>query len=468
MAPTPAQRRRVWSKMSLGCFRETKTYEPYEPFEQAHFSGASVVLTSGANRVGKSVASAFEAIAWTPFSDLIWFIGPSYAHTRKEVEYYGEAMNEAGLIVELNLPQRVHLPTVIKTAGGCVIQTKTLKDVVRSLQSDSPDLIVFCEAGLLQEDPLDRMRIRTATSRGRIWLSGTMEEAADWLRRAFERWQEFPNDELAASFNVPLYFNVQDFPGGEENPEIAMLKGNLDPNLFIEKIEGRPAPSEYLVFGKYFNRGQAPFFAKTCAFEGELPDGSRWPVELCIDPGFHPSHYAVIALQRHDQELWAIDEIAVQGESHEAVIRRCKEKIWWENVIGGVLDPWPARSHGVGYQASPLDIWVRETELPIRAEIRPTPQEIIERWRYYLAHPTTGDCLFYFDPVKCPRLLYETQHWRYHKDIQGRPIKTEPQRRNCDALKAIGCFMVDDFSRRSWQRTFATRDGPRVSSWMVR
>ncbi len=468
-APTPAQRQYIWEKtgVKLACFREKETYEPYEPFALAHNSPASVVLTSGANRVGKSVAAAMEAIAWVPFSDLIWFMGPSYSHTRKEFEYFAEGMSAAGLVVDLSLPSREHMACSLLLAGGCYVQTRTLRDIVRALQSDSPDLIVFCEAGLMNESPLDRMRVRMATSRGRIWASGTMEEAADWLRLAYDRWQEFPNEELAQSFNIPLWYNTHDFPGGAENTEIALLRRNLNRNLFIEKIEGRPAPSALLVFGYAFNMGNVPFFARDCPFESITPEGEAWPVEIAIDPGYNPSHYSVTALQRHGDDVWAIDEIAVQGETHEAVIRMCQDRVWWPNVIGGTIDPWPARSHGVGYEASPLDIWTRETGLSLRAEIRPTPQAIVERWRYYLVHPTTGACHFFFDRKRCSHLLYELNHWLYHKDIQGRPLKTEPQKRNCDSIKGIGCWLVDDFSTKSWRRNFAAAK-PRVSTWTMR
>lgn len=472
-APTPSQKRLLWSKTPLACLRDKKTYEPYPPFAAAHDSPASVVFVSGANRVGKSLASAMEAIAWTPFSRLIWFVGPSYFHTRKEFEYYAEGMMAAKLLKEekLSMAVREHMAcsavaTVGMNNGLCVIQTKTLRDMIKSLQSDSPDIIILCEAGLIPEDPVDRLRIRLSTSRGRLWISGTIEEAAEWLRAAYDRWEDGPdNDELAQSFNIPLWFNISDFPGGEANPEIEYMRKNLNRNLFIEKIEGKPAPSEYLVFGWSFYRGNVPFFAHDCVFQQLTPEGQRWPVEICIDPGYHPSHYSVVALQRHGEELWAIGEVAVQGQPHEAVIKLCQAQPWWENVIGGVMDPWPARSHGVGYQATPLDIWVRETGLPIRAKLAPKPEEIVERWKFFLVHPSTGECRFFFDPRKCPRLAYELAHWRYQKDAMGRPIKTEPQRRNCDSIKAIGCFLVDEYSTQSWQRHFGPAQVAKTTAW---
>jgi hypothetical protein len=429
-------------------------------------------LVSGANRVGKSVATGMEVVAWAPFSKLIWIMGPSYFHSRKEFEYAAEWMLNAGLTTEsdISMPQREHLACTMKTALGCTIQSKTLKDMAKALQSESPDLLCLCEAGLVPEDPLDRMRIRLVSSRGRLWISGTMEEAADWLRQAYDRWEEdWQNEEMAQSFNVPLWYNVHDFPGGEKNPEIAYLSNTLQPNVYTEKIEGRPAPSEYLVFGKYFKRGRFPFFARqACDFQPKTPDGVRWPVEIAIDPGYHPSYYSVTALQRHGQEVWAFDEVVDRGVSHEVIINRCKERQWWPHVIGGTIDAFAARSHGLGYQASPLDIWTRETKLPLRADLRPNPQEVIERFRYYLVHPTTGDCLFYFNAETCPHLLHELRRWRYHKDVAGRPIKTEPQRRNCDSIKAIGYWMVDEFSRTSWELGYSPEQNVSVKPFVMR
>jgi len=411
-----------------------------------------------------------EAVAWTPYSRLIWFVGPSYAHTRKEFDYYAEAIIGAGYASrsDLSMSMKDNQPCTIQTSFDCTVITKTLRDMVRALQSEAPDLICVCEAGIFPEDPLDRIRIRLATARGRAWFSGTTEDAGAWFRDAYDRWQTVPNAELGQSINVPLWLNTQDFPGGVDNPEIASLSANLNRNLFIEKIEGRPAPSSLLVFGELFPRGNYPLNARECPFQVYADDKSLYPVYLAIDPGYNPSHYVVEAIQWHGDEFWVIDEVSARGASHEQMIAMCQQRPWWPNVADGVMDPNAARSHGQGYERTPLEIWQAEG-VPLRAPVKPPIEQLIERLRYWTHHPMTGECRFFFDPERCPLLLHEHRSWKYMKDQAGKPVRTAPLKRDCDALKAVGYFAVDAFAARAWAKNIGlSRGAPVVTPWRFR
>lgn len=466
-APLPEDRRLIWGRVKLP--ELGGSYAPWEPFAIAHDHPASYVLVSGAERVGKSVATAMEALAWVPFSNLIWLCGETYGDSRREFEYLARALLSMGLINPNDIVQRSRLssPSFINVPSyDCRVETRTLMDMARALAAEAPDFIALCEAAHVREDPIPRLRMRLTTNRGRLWLSGSMEETAGWLVDYFQAWQEWPNEELGFSINVPLWVNTRDFPGGPNDPEIEMLRRNLPAAFFMTKVEGVPGISEQHVFHFLFRgRNQLPFNARPCPFVPTDSEGARKPVEIAVDPGYYPSRYVVVALQRHGDEVWAIDEVAVQGQPHEVVIRLCQERPWWPNVIGGVIDPH-AVTHGQGYQATPKEIWASETGLDLRSDVRPTPEELVERWRYYLVHPATGECRFFFDPDRCPVLLHELRNWKYVRDSSGRINRSRPQEQGCDAIKAVGYYLVDLFTREHWVRTFPVRR-PRVSNWRL-
>jgi hypothetical protein len=465
-APTPEQRRQIWGRLNLPDLGGP--YEPWEPIAQAHDHPASIVLVSGAERVGKSVSTFAEVVAWIPFSRLIWLVGDTYMDSNREFEYLAEGLLSMGLINPQDISHRRRLskPSVIRIDEfDCIVETRTLVDLPRAMSAEAPDLIAVCEAAHIREDPVPRLRMRLSTRRGRLWISGSMEDNVGWLADYFERWETWPNEDEAFAINVPLWVNRKDFPGGRHDPEIRRLEHTLPASFYLTKVEGRPGISEQVVFHFAFQRGQRPVCARPCPFVALDLDGSRKPVEIAVDPGYYPAHYVVLAIQRHGDEVWVIDEVAAQGEPHESIIRRCMEKPWWPNVIGGVIDPH-AVTHGQGYQATPLDIWAQEAGIRLRADARPSPEELIERCRYYIAHPGSGTCRLFFDPDRCPLLLREMRTWKYTRNSNGRIDKSRPQEKGCDAIKALGYYLVDLYSREHWQRTFPLRR-PRIVNWRI-
>jgi len=451
----------VWSRLRLLTIGGGAAgYHPWPSFSSAHNSPATFVLCSGAERVGKSVATAMEAMAWVPVSTLIWIAGPQYRDTMKEFSYMAEACLNAGITTKKRVsinekgPSSIDIidPKTMETV--CRVETRSLWDIERALVSEAPDLILVVEAGLNARDPLEKLRLRVSTRRGRVWLSGTLEDASPWFQAAYERWQAWPNEESGSSIAVPLYENKQDFPGGVDNLEIASLRKALRPSTFAHRVLGKPAPSELLVFNKTFRRGMLPFCADSRRRLMPLAaNGERLPVEISIDPGWHPSHYAVHFIQIQEDDICVIDEVVARKTPHESVIAEVKRRPAWDNVVGGVMDPWAARQHGMGNAKSALDIWYEETGLKLRmAEPAPTPNQIIDRYWYYLERPHTGGCNFFFNPETCPHFAHEWKSWRYFPDADGRPLRTEPVKRDCDGLKGVGCWLVDYFTRHQWMR----------------
>ena len=444
-----------------------KPYDPWPEMRKAHESEAQFVLVSGAERVGKSIAAAAEGLSWVPFSRLIWFGGEQYEHSHQDFDYLAEALINMGEVRKRDISRPKNGAWTMELKGGCRIATRTLKDMYASLVSEAPDLIILCEAGQIRKDPRDKIRLRLSTRRGRCWIGGTMEDGAPWLAEAYDEWQNYPNEDLGQSFSVPLYANTQDFPGGRDDPEIVTMRNTMRAPVYLARVEGRPAPSELLVFADMFGRGSKPRNAKPCPYVEFDADGREIPVEVAIDPGYYPAHYTVSFMQRHGQEIHNFDEIAVLRATHEQVIAIATARPWWPKVIGGTIDPFAGKRHADAADVTPAQHWADGTGINLRMDTQGSVEALIERYRFYHKHPHTGECRFFYDPVRCPHKLYEDQRWKYNRDAQGHPDRSSPSRKHCDCIKGIGYYLVDLFNREFWHRRFPVRQ-PKVSSWRWR
>lgn len=461
----------MWGAMRLLSVDEGQSgYDPWPSFAKAHYCPAQMVYSSGAERVGKSVATAAEGMAWLPVSILEWIAGPQYRDALKEFDYLAEACLNAGLTHKKWILRSRDGPSSFIVDDGrhqCQVETRSLWDVNKALVSEAPDLIMVVEAGQIQEDPREKLRMRVTTRRGRVWYSGTLEEyAAPWFDGAFDEPKPWPNTANSFAINVPLYENTQDFPGGADNPEIQSLAQNLRPTTFQRRVVGKPAPSELLVFsGTYRGKASKPHFVESRPFRRLDASGERVPVKLAIDPGRRPSRYHVAFMQQQDGAEVAIDEISENDSTHEQMIELARQRPAWENVTGGSIDPWAGTQKGMGYAQSPHDIWLAETNIDlILPQPAPTPQQLIEiYWRFINADR------FFVDEDRNPQLITEFGSWRYHKDADGKPIRTEPLKRNCDGIKAIGYHLWQQAGVEQYLRLHRTRRRrPTAKAWRFR
>lgn len=482
-APGEHLRSEAWSRFHVLAINEGRSaYDPWPSFAKAHYSPAEIVLVSGAERVGKSLATAAEAFCWIPVSKLIWVVGPQYRDTEKEMAYLAEACLNAGLTDGAHFALREDKssyivvidkndidPVTKKPREICEIRTRSLWDIERALVAEAPDLICVVEAGLVQRDPLEKLQLRVSTMRGRVWLSGTLETASPWFDSAYSRWQSWPNDENGFAISVPLYENAQDFPGGRDNPEITHMRKTFRPATYSHRVEGKPAPSDLLVFRDTFVRGEHPIVRREMPFVRLTNERNRVPVEIAIDPGRRrPSWYTVHFVQWQGPDICVVGEVALQESYHEEVIQACRRHPCWENVVGGVMDPWAARQHGLGYAKSPWQIWYDELGWELRLpEPAPSPEQVIDRYWYYIRHPS-GECRFFYDPVRCPHLDWEWRRWKYPRNLDGSPNKLDPQKKNCDGIKGVGYLLVDWFAQRAFAQPQRTRALGKERSWTFR
>jgi hypothetical protein len=449
-----ADRLAIWSMVKVPSAGIEDGYVPLKPAETIHFHPARLKLVAGAARVGKSLLAAMEGLVWTPYSNLLWFVGPDYNQTRPEFIYLMEALRSLGWLVEgsVSMPSTVTMGCSMRTIWGCHIQTKTSADVEK-ISGYAPDVLIACEAGQMVPAVLFRFYERLTTRRGLLLLIGTFERSQPWYADLWQKWREYPNDEGGKSFSIPMWANIHTFPGGVNDPEIQRLaKAIPDRAIFLSRIAGLPATSYDLVFGPIWKpmlpNGE-PYHVRHVPFRRWTMDGPSkvlCPVELAIDPGFRPSKYAVAVMQWDDKDTYQIDEVVMREALHSHVIQECQRRPWWPNVTAGIMDPFAATSHVFG-AISPASVWDEEARIPIYTPPRVSIEDAIERHAFYLYDPYQ-DRPRHFVDEGCTETIYEYSHWQRTQDRGTGNLRGHPVDRNCDVMKAKSAWFAYHFQIR--------------------
>lgn len=448
--PMPQEKLAVWSKISIPqarIFEESGGYRPFRIVDQAHFHPARNILLAGGIRGSKSVSAAAEAVSWSPHSDLIWFGADSYDLARQEFEYTAEALLSLDWTAPrlVNMPDNRFHPCSLETHWGTLIETRTLHDV-NTFVARAPHLIVICEPGLASEAALRRARERLATFRGRLYLPGTFEEVrSQWMEDIWRRWARWPNPEHGKSFTVPSWVNRVIFPQGKHDPEITALRNSCKTyEEFLRRVVGVPAAMPDLIMSDVFSKrthlGHVPWVRKDSR-------GDPVPVYLAIDPGYSGGHYVVYAVQVVDGMVRVFDEVDMVGSTHDYVVMEAASRDWWPFANTGTCDPYASVSHVFGSH-SPTQYWWDLGHVALTTPSRLHVEELVQVLKSYLKDPLTGKTRLVVDEVRCPRLTYEMAHWRRRKSYDGPGI---PAKSNCDAIKALGYFLVNLRGREMYQ-----------------
>jgi len=426
-------------------FKETGGYKPFPIVDRAHDHPARTILLAGGIRGSKSVSAAAEGVAWAPHSELIWYGADSYDLARTEFEYTAEALLSLGWTVPrlVNLPDNRFQPCSLETRWGTLIETRTLHDV-STFVARAPDLIVICEPGLASESALQRANERATTRRGRIYLPGTFEEVRyQWMETYWRKWVRWPNEDNAKSFTVPSWVNRIIFPEGKYDPEISKLRRSCrDMNEFLRRVVGVPSTAPDIImsdaYSKRLNLGHVEWLRRDSM-------SNLIPVRLAVDPGYSDGHYVVLAIQEVDGLIRVFDEIDALGDTHGAVIHQASIRDWWPVAVSGTIDPYASESHVFGGE-SPRKEWWDRARVNLVTPQRLHVEELIKIIKSFLHDPSTGKPRLVIDEQRCPRLVYELNHWRRKRTSDGQGI---PAKGSCDALKALGYFLVDHMTKQA-------------------
>lgn len=380
---------------------------------------------SGGWRVGKSLFSGMEAVTWLPYAQLIWLIAEDYDMSRQEFTYLAEAGVSSGLVrpSDVHFSLNKYQPCALKSITGCVAETRTLADY-RKLAAKPPDLVIVCEPGLIDNlgDVMELLWGRVAEKRGRILLAGTSDQASEEWYKLWMEWQA-ENPDGGESYSIPTWENLHRFPKGIEEYTFLSYRQKYGEEPFLAHFGGIPAAPRDIVLKGYWDRG--------LHIDPNIEFDKERPVEITIDPNYSLGHrYTVEALQWDELsgDIIAVDEVAVEGCTHDEVVALCKDRPWWNNVVGGTIDPFAGESHVFG-APPPIGYW---RPVQLRTAHRPRVATTVQAIKEALIGPRLR-----VSP-RCERLIWEAPRWKQERTGQ-------PSKENCDAWKAIGYWLVDRF-----------------------
>jgi hypothetical protein len=380
-------------------------YRPSKLQMAIHKDTTNESLAAGGWRAGKSVVIAAEAtphcLIPSPRPYLIALIGPTYVEPRSEFGYIVEFLSAAlprhqfDPDVHVSMPKEGKCSLTIPAQGTihfATVETFTAKEA-ESVRSFNADAVILCEAGGIEKDSFESIIGRTASTGGFILGSGTMESSQKWYQDLIKQGLIEDNPRGIRAFKLPTWSNEIAFPKGREDPKILRLERLLDPETFAVRIAAEPIRISGVAL-----KQMTPAHIKPCPFDPALP------VELWIDPGYTGA-YAVLAVQRYDNQIRIIDEVYERFLSTPDIIEICRQREWWGNVdpeYPGVIDR-AAKQKQAASGDSVLDVWFEHTEMWFNLTEQIIGVEAgLEQARIHLAIPDH----LYVDP-KCEGLLAE-------------------------------------------------------------
>lgn len=420
-------------------FREIG-YTPNEAQRAAHQMDARVILGAGAERGGKSLFTGREIVARLPWCRRVAVAAQKYEEATAEMEYIIHGLDALGAL------QKVHKPSgrkwTVQMKGGALVETVSLKDGATELtgRGQAYDIVALVEAGRIRYDAFLAARGRVAEVRGLVLMTGTLWDSVGWLAGLYRSF-EGPNAFEGQRFSLPAWANLAIYPGGRQDPEILKLEKIYTRGQFKRLVAGELVPSPARVFPEF----NFPDHVQRVQFDPEAP------VELAVDAGYYPSHYAVLAIQLATDRYGAavirqIDEVWEHHLTHHDIIDICVDRVWWPNVIrayGG----HETRQHQAA--ASTQEVW----EAVCRQKGFRVPFEVVDggrvmdgviRLKTLLRDPATKRARYTCD-VGCRGTQHEWQTYGRRVDSRQNVISEEPEDKNNDAIDALRNFAVKKF-----------------------
>lgn len=447
--PSLAQKQRTWDRLGAQLY-------PAQLAASSVLTGRrdvpSVVQVIGGERAGKSQWTGHEVTALLLWCDLIYLTGEQYDNTEREFEYI-----EANLRA-LNVLARVHKPqngqwemTCVSGARIATLSFQRGADVLIAT-GQAPDLVVLCEAGLLEEDHFTAAFARVAERRGSVILAGTLKRAKPWYVALYRQLQG-DNPYSGKAYSFPSWQNTAIYPGGRTDPTILALESALGDLVFRERIGAEPVPSPLLVFGREFEYAK---HVRKVEYDPALP---LW---VCVDPGYAGA-YAVEVLQAASaSDVRVIDEFYRQYETWDRAVEWLRGRPYVECVDGKIKNIGRAVMDVAGHQhhadKSQVEQWRDATGIEFLTE--PVGIETgISRMRDFLRSPFNGLPRIAIHP-KCEGLLWElAEGEQYPKDQAGNPIKESPIDAHNHARKALSYLLVNAFGPSDFAPTRTPKPG---------
>ena len=426
-------------------------YAPHEGQLAAHLSGAKVPTVVGAERGGKTRWTGMEIVARMPWCERVAVVAEEYDECEPEMRVVYEGLRALGAVARASMPQTGKLQ--IWTRGGCHIETVSMHRGSEELtgRGKADDVAALVEAGHLSFEDVLAALGRVAEVDGVVLISGRLLDNYGWFADFYRSFQG-PNRFGGEVFRFPAWMNTAIYPAGRQDPKIAYLEKTMPEDEFERRVGAGLLPSKARMYPEFAYASHV----RELAFDADLP------VELAVDAGFYPSHYAVLAVQvaresftdaggaRYSAEVVrVIDEVWEHHLTHYDVVNLCRQREWWSKVrraIGG----HESRQHPaarsteetwnqlVGQEPGDPERFVFETFDAGRI------LDGVQRVKSFLRDPATSEPRLWVG-TGCAGLQHELQAYRRRTDSKGHVLSEEPEDRNNDALDALRNWMVERF-----------------------
>lgn len=428
-------------------------YQPQATQMQVHQASANIIIVSGGEGSGKSVVTASEIASRYGTWKKVLLVCYKTKSATNESDYLYDFLKHFGAVKEYHKPDGGNIELI--TRDGCIVESvSTYAEGARAVTGTgkSYDIIAMLEAGKQRYEVFLACLLRmTRVKNSILILSGTIEKSEPWFPDVINRLSQ-PDNELGAQVVImPTWENRAVYPLGLDDPQIKSIRNELGEDLFLERCAGKPAPLHSLVLKE--------FSFLTHVFDWVKYDPSL-PVEVWIDPGYSGSHYAVLFVQFHPRsytrqfrselpeasltDVFVIGSLWTDHAIHEEVIQIIKTEspysTWYNHVMSAVGDV-AMFTHPLAGQA-PDEVWRAKTDgrIQIRGKYLLVPDGV-DRHHTFLKDPETKSPRIFFNPA-CQGLI-EYSRWK-RKEV-GENLYGEPEKQNCDLLKAINYGLVYNF-----------------------
>lgn len=420
-------------------------YDPHKGQMEAHASRSRVLLGAGAERSGKSLFTAGEALVTLSPQPGLWrdanvaICAQKYDQTRQEMQYLVSYLRELGMLYgRPTMPRQGKW--ILNTVSGGQVQTISLQDGPRELTGTGKafDLVCLVEAGLIAYNAFLAALRRVSETKGRVVMSGTLWDDYGWYA---ELYQSFggPNVFNGQAFAFPAWMNEAIYPGGRDNPEILFLKRTLPDSEFRRLVGAELVPSPAQIYTEFSHAEHV----KNLELD---PNGE---IHVVFDPGYFPSKYAALAAQpgrdaRGNETVGLVDELWANNLTHQDVIGILKQRFWWP-LVTRIYGGHEIKQHPATKSAQ--EVWRELTGLPVTTVKKTKKTDGIMRVKTYLRDPDDEMPRLFIDP-KCVGLIHELPRYKRKTNAKGDVISDAPAETadvEDDALDALRNYLVAKF-----------------------
>ena len=374
--------------------------------------------------------------------DFVLF-GPSYAEPRVEFSYIEDWLRDLDDVQFVSKPQDG--PWRLLTKQGVVLSTWSTDNpgTIRGIDLEAAAAV---ECGNMEWDAIERIQGRIGAKRGFCVYSGTMENAKRW----YVNWSiegERENKFRIKTYKIPSWSNTKEFPGGEMDDEIQRWKQFYGPDSYtwFTRVCATPVPPRDRVLGEFTDRHIRKVKIP------RKPDGSYDArIEICIDPGYLPSAYAVLWVASWDTpegRFWYVfDELYQQMTNNEQVIDWIKNHKFYKYL--GPTDMTidvSAKRHADGNEPA-IEKYKKLTKLKSPYFKYWHENALIERLRttahqnMIAVHP---NCEGFIAELGLGTEVFQDMHpWKYHAAKDGTILNDKPIDEWNHSAKALGYLLL--------------------------